>query len=560
MSSRSHLYLSVAFLIILVLSGCAINEQMRTPSNPDTSTYLGKHEAALREKRGSNPYDNIEYYNILDPTPDFGHYAYKHKTAYVEFDEQGDFFDRGQLLSALANTPTGTRRLLIFYAHGWENNTRSRDVLLFNEFLAHLSRALNRPARPGLKPASPGWEVYGVYLAWRGTLYAPVDYTDPHHQTPSDKPETEDEAFKGDSVDPVSNGTISALKPFSFWSRKTAASRFAGGPLLETIQSISDKVRGDTTGTDGTHLLSRTILMGHSFGAFIMEKTLLQAIATEEVPGQKYLSPPADLVVLLNSAAPAIYAKEFIDYLKWHSVGDQKKPFVVSITSDADLATKLAFPAGTIPETLFDVGSYQGKKSIAYQGANEKSFFTHTPGHCDYIISHDVVPNGPLRNDFSGGQGDWLMQGNLFADSRPVPGYPPLESNEIVLWGDNGYGKTQTTDTLHDQIWALQPPGKDSDNPAWAHLYNNTTYWILRVPKQIIADHGDVWNPNTESLLSGIFRMSGLIPQSDPNHPGQFTDDSYKLRSLIIKDMADPKNDYLTKCMPYPSTAPGGFH
>jgi hypothetical protein len=43
------------------------------------------------------------------------------------------------------------------------------------------------------------------------------------------------------------------------------------------------------------------------------------------------------------------------------------------------MATKLAFPLGTIPGSAFEIGSYRGKSD--YYGANEKTFFTHTPGH-----------------------------------------------------------------------------------------------------------------------------------------------------------------------------------
>ena len=532
------------FAASLLVGSCALNEEVRQPPQFFLPRNTEKRDIVLDST--NKPYSSMETYRLEPPKDDENKTPFSHTTAYIEFDEQGDFLDRGQLKAALADQAVyhASKRLLIFYAHGWQNNTRSRDVALFNQFVAHLNEALAK-VDDEQNPPQPRWSVYGVYLAWRGTNFDPVDYVDAHDPS--------QEIEKPEDIQPKTDYfawlPVTMVKYFTFWSRKSAAARFAGAPLLETIQSISNKVRAANnqmqtdplTGSVSGKVLSRTILMGHSFGAYIIEKTLLQSIAAEEGPGSMgSITPPADLVILLNSAAPAIYAKEFIDYLKWHKVGEPKMPFVVSITSEADEATKLAFPAGTIPESLFDVGSYQG--SDTYNGANEKTFFTHTPGHCGYLISHDVVPSEEviqgLDEQFTSDPDAWLLHANLFAGSpREDPKFKSLhiKNNEILLWGDNRYG---TSDAESDpQKWAIQ-----AANPN--HGYNDTTYWVLRVPKQIISGHGDIWNPNTASLMAGLVRMAGLVPDLSPKDGN--------LRSLPIHEMAQPTvNTALTLCPPY---------
>ena len=446
-----------------------------------------------------------------------------HKIAYIEFDEQGDFFDRRQLVDALANTPVGANRLVVFYAHGWQNNTRSGDVAQFNAFLAHLAHSLNdKSEKDGLyKP----WEVYGVYLSWRGTLYDPSVIYPPQ---PSNQTCDVEDILKKPLNNPW-NIQASVPKEFTFWSRKAAANRFAGAPLLETINLISAKVRTQPT-APGELLTSRVILIGHSFGAYVIEKTVLQAITTQEPtmePDQTtYITPPADLVILLNSAAPAIYAKEFIEFLKWHSLGNTEKPFVVSVSSEGDWATKDVFPLGTILETAFDVGSYQGKKT--YGGANQKTFFTHTPGHTPYLPSFDAYPT----TDQPGGnltsqENEWIFSRNLY------PTDFSSTSLRFLAWGDP-FAKTEAP--AHAQIWTLKPvPPVDHK----ATPFNDTPYWIIRVPKAIIADHGDVWCPNSVNLLTSLVRIGGLTAKST------------QLRTLKLAPLTPPKHDDLVELSPY---------
>src|SRR5207302_888160 len=84
---------------------------------------------------------------------------------------------------------------------------------------------------------------------------------------------------------------------------------------------------------------------------------MVGALLFQEVKsgGQKAVVLPADLVVLLNSAAESIYAKELIDFFRANPQENTSRadfigpdrPLIVSVTSRADWATGMVFGIGT---------------------------------------------------------------------------------------------------------------------------------------------------------------------------------------------------------------------
>ena len=480
--------------ILLILSAllfccCAGNVQLRDSSAKQSSQHFCS---------STGPYLDVEHYlTTLTNEPGRPEWDRKstvkrsHTTAYIEFDEQGDFMDRNQLVDAIRNIPTGPNRLIVFYAHGWQNNTRSADVAQFNALLAHLTHTLNENAGNDGKPVP--WQVYGIYLGWRGALYNPSEY---YPAQPLNQDCSVGDILKKPKPN-YYNFFTSIPKQFTFWSRKNDAGRFAGAPLLETINMISARAR-----TMGSPFETKTILIGHSFGAYVIEKTVLQSISTSPpemgLDQTTYITPPADLVILLNSAAPAIYAKEFIEFLKWHSVGRDQPPFVISISSEGDWATKDLFPVGTVLASAFDVGSYQNKAN--YNGANEKIFFTHTPGHTAYLASFDAYPTGKLPYDQFGSdyENEWIFYRNLFP--KDFGKTEPF----FLAWGGS---LAKTKEVAPAQIWQLKPTHPVD---ATQVRFNDTPYWLIRVPRNIIQDHGDVWCPNSMNLLTAVIRLSGI--------------------------------------------------
>ena len=182
--------------------------------------------------------------------------------AFIEFGEQGSYQDPTQLQNALDLIRVTEKPLVITYVHGWQNNVQSDDVAKFESLLARLNRA------PAIRAV--GFHVVGVYLGWRGRL------------TP-----------------------VPVLKEVSFWNRKATAERLASNyDCYDAIASISEEAR--------KHGRARnyTVLLGHSFGGLIVERSVAHAV-NAEIHGHadSDRSMPADLMIAVNPASDSILAR-----------------------------------------------------------------------------------------------------------------------------------------------------------------------------------------------------------------------------------------------------------
>ncbi len=210
---------------------------------------------------------------------------------FVEFDERGDFWDRDQLADDSHAIKTaaakGKQILLIEYVHGWHNNALDddpgRDVDRFRQLLSVVARTK--------LVEEINYRVIGAYIGWRG------------------------ETFRNSS-NPL---TFPLWIPHtaSFYPEKHIGTEVGSLPMLmEAIFWLVHEARHNSS-----H--SRTILIGHSFGAMVLENAIAQAVASS-VAGTPYegkanSSPdvytPADLVLLLNSAADSMRAKSLEEML-----------------------------------------------------------------------------------------------------------------------------------------------------------------------------------------------------------------------------------------------------
>ena len=282
-----------ALLAFTLLAGCAANRPYR----------LQGVAGGVYEKRfpGQQPPTRI-----FEAVP-----GRDYRLSFVEFDDKGDFWDRGQLAIAASQIKRSPKPvLLVVFIHGWHHNAADRpestknpgDVQTFQCLLSQI--AVSEGAR--------GLDVHGVYLGWRGRLVrGPLDY-------------------------------------LTFLDRKSAATRVAGTPVTETIFELIRQARRRAPGT------SKTVVIGHSFGALVLEKALAQAVAGSVLAqdaqrGGGTFNAPADLVLLVNSAAESIYAKELSDMFRGISHRGHisaERPLLVSLTSETDSATRGWFPAG----------------------------------------------------------------------------------------------------------------------------------------------------------------------------------------------------------------------
>jgi pimeloyl-ACP methyl ester carboxylesterase len=350
-----------------------------------------------------------------------------YKVAFIEFGEQGSYQDPKQLQKALDLIRNTEKPLVITYVHGWQNNVESDDVRKFGSLLARLESA------PAIR--NVGFHVVGVYLGWRGKI------------TP-----------------------IPVLKELSFWNRKATAERLASNyDCYDAIASISEQARKHGLGNQ------YTVLLGHSFGGLIVERSVAHAV-NAEIHGHADAdrSMPADLMIAVNPAADSILARQMIDAL-YDRQTEGARPLFISITSTGDWATGKVFPIGA------GLGSIsKGFNTVEAPGpgdkpVSEREFYTSTPGHNEMLINHITVDT------------------HQTIDS-PL-GHPALETNLEHNHAGDGFALDAPNGKL--SIWQFKRVG-DVDVP----------YWDVKVDPSIIKDHGDLWNPRAEAMMAALFRKA----------------------------------------------------
>lgn len=377
-----------------------------------------------------------------------------YRIAFIEFGEQGSYQDPSQLKNAIDLIHKTEKPLVITYVHGWQNNAdiESGDVSKFESLLTRLNQA---PAIRGV-----GFHVVGVYLGWRGKL------------TP-----------------------IPVLKEISFWNRKATAERLASNyDCYDAIASISEEARQQGRGKQ------YTVLLGHSFGGLIVERSVAHAI-NAEIHGHADTdrSLPADLVIVVNPASDSILARQMISAL-YSRKTEGARPFFVSITSTGDAATGVAFPLGTgLAATT------KGFNKVSAPGPgqtmeSERKFYTSTPGHNEMLINHVTLD---LHKSITSPQGHRALETNLEHN---------LSAGVFTL--DGAGGKLD--------LWQIKKVG-EVDVP----------YWNVKVDPGIIKNHGDLWNERAEAMMAAIFRMTNprLNPRVQPRANLQRPPDFNRLQS-----------------------------
>jgi hypothetical protein len=360
-----------------------------------------------------------------------------YKIAFIEFGEQGSYQDPTQLKNALDLIQNTEKPLVITYVHGWQNNVESGDVGNFEGLLTRLDRA------PAIRNA--GFNAVGVYLGWRGKL------------TP-----------------------LPVLKEISFWNRKATAERIASNyDCYDAIASISEAARK----YHGAR--QYTVLLGHSFGGLIVERSVAHAI-NAEIHGRADAdrSMPADLMIVVNPASDSILARQMIAAL-YSRKTEGTRPLFVSMTSTGDWATGTFFPIGTGLASISKGFNEVGAPGPVNTPESERKFYTSTPGHNEMLINH-VTLN--LQKTINSPQGQPALETNLEHN---------LSADVFTLDGVNG----------KLDLWQIKRIG-DVDVP----------YWDVKVDPSIIKDHGDLWNEKAKAMMAAIFRMANpmLNPRAKP--------------------------------------------
>jgi hypothetical protein len=374
--------------------------------------------------------------------------------AFIEFDDQGELWAPSQLDRALNHLERLNQSedgiALVLFVHGWNADASPREEKEGPGTVYRFRALLDRLDR-GIRREVPDREipVMGVYLGWRGRV-----------------------------------SSVPLVREASFYNRRAAAERIAGAPTTEAIYRILIAGRENPA--------SRSVLFGHSFGSLILERALSQAVVGALLaPGGDEIVFPADLVVLLNPAGSASQTKQLVDILGRNRIKTYRtdasgrtyeRPLLVSLTSRADNATRRYLPLGMNAKALSKKFRSYGEEYCS-PISNQRSLYSRSAGHIEALHSHQVElgERSALRPEAESGR---LVPSFLNYEEH----YDP-ETQQLAFSFDGEFERF----TVRRKPRAL----------------NDTPYWIMHVPKELIPNHSDVLNEDTFLFVEALLAMSG---------------------------------------------------
>lgn len=392
------------------------------------------------------------YRNVANPEQDY-------VLNFVEFDDQGQLFDRRQMRKVLDHlfelaSPEDENLLIVVFVHGWKHSAAPADgnIVTFRRALKHLSATESRIGqRSGRKPR----KVVGVYLGWRG-----------------------------------GSVNLPLVQELTFWDRKATAHKVGRGGVTEVLNRIElvRQTKHSVAGTGG--LGTRLVVVGHSFGGAVVFSALSQIlengfIHTMGPAGQ--ISDPrgfGDLVVLINPAFEAeLYAPLSDMSTERGSYFRTQLPVLAVLTSEADDATGRAFPVGRWFSTLFektrdmqrDNGVTGEVETIKQHDANITAV-----GHFDPYITHSLRAKG--------------------ADRPNAVGQLSVERSADLFYRTS-------------QSWEDDVPGSRIEFPHSELTRTQTSagrnpYLNVQVDGELIKDHNDIDDPRIIEFVTQLILIS----------------------------------------------------
>ena len=402
--------------------------------------------------------------------------------ARITFRDSGFFDDPGELQAGTpairqARTANPNGAVVVVFIHGWHHNA-AWDVGMdsgdahFREFRNVLAGLALREAERYLRPEEGGEieirggrRVVGIYLGWNG--------------------------------DPANSWRVNTLlNHTTFWGRYDVAKKIgAGNDLRAAVRQIVASTKDPLDGQQTPE--SPLILIGHSMGALMLESAFLSLLRAEDDPlvrapgnrdtvqirknGQRISFP--DVLIAVNSAADSQIAKDISAALQERKlektfISTQIRyapPLFISVTSTADAAT------GWIWRTA--QGLHFGRRTDGH----DKSLLTHRFTREDKGVQCE--PAGAVDK----GQ-------NWHCLRRPAPNDIAMPNIDIDLPTREREGLADRQ-VPHDR-YRLSP----IRNAAKPHLA-----WLFQVPREVTADHNDIFNSRARLLLMAMIQLSGAV-------------------------------------------------
>lgn len=412
---------------VALLSGCAADMAHRNAGEENTANASFQHVRYQTKEGGSGSFH----------------------IGYVEFDDQGWFQDKEQrrvLLEHLrALAAQGNKLLIVVYTHGWKHNADETDpdVRKFKTLLADLD-LVEKKAKQGTHDRPR--EIVGVYLGWRGASWP-----------------------------------VPLVEDLTFWGRKNAAERVGRRSAKQIMVELNEfratsncwKTADRLAGPNDTQL----VFIGHSFGGLITFAALNASLTERALKPDghgNYTSVAksfGDFILLVNPAFEgAAYEPLWRTALTRQGFPEQQRPILAIVTSKADWATGIAFPAGRV-YTLGESAPHPGEREAVLM----------TVGHLARYRTHVLTANA----DYD-------------ANSTASEHVPSSDRAATVLMESRRrkdfFQSRKPTDHFAFDGGTLTP-FQNSD------VAERFPYLVISASKEMIRDHNDIWNERFRGFM-----------------------------------------------------------
>ena len=434
----NKIYSILLLAAVLFLGGCSSSDPYRTNldvCHPTLQTSCSSSAIIYNDIKQSD-----EYY-----------------LGFVEFDDQGQIEKRDQMQSVVNKFYDIAAKedvLLITFVHGWHHNAAPDDsnVKSFQKLLGQLSHVESQSAGQSGRVAR---KILGLYIGWRG-----------------------------ESIE------IPYINDLTFWERKNTAENVGLMGVTEVLLKLEEivNVKAGMETTEPKPLNSRMVVIGHSFGGAVVFTALQQVLSDRFIDSRrnKTFSSDAegfgDLVILVNPAFEAMHYATLYDISQQHcrNYFPTQLPKLVVLTSESDLATKWAFPAGRFFSTLME------------------SHSTVTRHYCEN--------NKPITMEIKEGK----------ADITAVGHFEPYQTHHLDAVSNIKRREPAKLRT----VWSSQKAGNslDFEGSRLSHL-NRThplnPYLNIKVDSELIANHNDIWGKEIVSFLRDLIVISTLPRETE---------------------------------------------
>ena len=425
--------------LVFLLAACSSNESYRTQYN--VCEYKGAGSCAASALQVHAQGSAAEYH-----------------LGFVEYDDQGQVRLREQMdavLDEYRQIASADDVLLVVFIHGWHHSAQPEDgnIQSFRKMLSEMSR---NEQKGSVQQGRQARKVLGLYVGWRG-----------------------------ESI------TVPYLNALTFWDRKNTAHDVGQQGVTEALLKLEEIVNVKTGMTEENPppQNSRLVVIGHSFGGAVLYTSLQKILADRFIASErgKTFSGDAggfgDLVILLNPAFEALRFGALYDLSQEKCRGYFKSqvPKLAILTSEADYATRFAFPAGRIFSTLFETHSTltdrhyctkPGSAGMEAQQIDEGAADRNTVGHFVPYLTHSLNPSlaaTTRKDDYQINQIQTVWANQSIADALDFNG------SQLVSLG-------RTT--------PLNP------------------YLNVQVDKALIGNHNDIWGDEIVNFISEMVILS----------------------------------------------------